>query len=101
MKNIETPQLLLRHPIEEDAFIIGKLWKNELVRAFLGGIVLDEAIHEKITAIHCHWDQHQFGFFTVIEKNNKEIIGMKHTNSFERFDAIQRKHKVLKNEWLI
>ena len=166
MMNMETPQLLFRRPTERDALIISNLWKDEQVRAFLGGIVLNNAINEKITAIQHHWNQYQFGFFAVVEKNNKEIIGicgphhseeenieisymffpqfwgkgfaqesvivtidycfkilnletliaitqeanrrscrllekigMKHTNSFERFDAIQRKYKVLKNEW--
>lgn len=164
--NIETSQLLFRRPTEMDALIISNLWKDEQVRTFLGGIVLDNTINEKITAIQQHWDQYQFGFFAVIEKNNKEVIGicgphhsdekdieisymffpqfwgkgfaqesiiatidycfkmlnletviaitqeanrrscrllekigMKHTNSFERFDAIQRKYQVLKNEW--
>lgn len=163
---METSRLLFRRPTEMDTLIISNLWKDEQVRTFLGGIVLNNVINEKITAIQHHWDQYQFGFFVVVGKNNKEIIGvcgphhseeenieisymffpqfwgkgfaqesvksvinycfqvlniekliaitqeanlrscrllekigMKHTNSFERFDAIQRKYKVLKNEW--
>ena len=75
MTDMETSRLLFRRPTEIDALIISNLWKDEQVRTFLGGIVLNDAINEKIAALQHHWDQYQFGFFVVVEKNNKEIIG--------------------------
>lgn len=76
MKVIETRHLLLRRPTGADAFILSNLWRNELVRAFLGGIFSDEMITEKIIALQSHWDKHRFGLFAVLDKNNKDVIGL-------------------------
>jgi hypothetical protein len=61
MKVIETLRLLLRRPTKADAIVLSNLWRNELVRAFLGGILSDENIGKKIIALQSHWDKHQFG----------------------------------------
>ncbi|MBS0289029.1 MAG: GNAT family N-acetyltransferase [Proteobacteria bacterium] len=76
MKDIETLNLLLRRPTEADSLILGNLWRNELVRTFLGGVLPDEIIAEKVIALQSHWDKHQFGLCAALDKNNKEVIGL-------------------------
>jgi len=44
MKVIETLRLLLRRPMKADAIVLSNLWRNELVRAFLGGVLPDENV---------------------------------------------------------
>ncbi len=76
MKVIETLHLLLRRPTEVDTLILGNLWRDELVRAFLGGILSDDIITEKIITLQSHWNKHRFGLWAVLNKSNKEVIGL-------------------------
>lgn len=71
----EMDHLLLRRPTETDWLILRKLWLNEEVRKFLGGIVSDDSINEKISAIQTHWDKYQFGYWAVLEKTTNDITG--------------------------
>ena len=64
---IETTRLSLRRPIKEDISMLENLWRDEKVREFLGGIIPDEAIRQKIVALQTHWDLHQFGQWVVRE----------------------------------
>lgn len=73
---IETPNLQLRRPMEADALILSDLWRNEKVRQFLGGIISNEMINEKITSIQNHWDKYQFGLWSVVKKDHNEVIGV-------------------------
>ena len=58
---IETPRLLLCHPTNDDILTIEKLWRDEDVRKFLGGIVSNEIIKQKIIDLQNHWNLYQFG----------------------------------------
>lgn len=73
---IETPRLLMRHPNIDDCKLLENLWRNKKVRKYLGGIVSDHLINQKIAAFINHWDLHHFGLCTVLEKNSNEIIGL-------------------------
>ncbi|WP_019215215.1 GNAT family N-acetyltransferase [Legionella tunisiensis] len=68
MNEIETIHLFLRRPIKEDSFTLGTLWRNKKVREFLGGIVSEDLIEQKIAEVDNHWELHQFGLWTVYEK---------------------------------
>ncbi len=46
---IETPRLLLRRPTN-DMLIAENLWRDEKVREFLGGIISDDLIKQKVKA---------------------------------------------------
>ncbi len=72
----ETLTLLLRRPTSADDVILRGLWRNEEVRYFLGGIVQEELIDEKIVSIQEHWDKYGFGQWAVFEKTSKVVIGI-------------------------
>lgn len=74
--HLESPRLILCPPTPEDSLILGNLWRNEEVRAFLGGIISDDLIIEKWTAIQNHWDQYGFGLYSVYHKASEEPIGL-------------------------
>lgn len=163
---VETTRMFMRRPITND-FSLENLWRNEKVREFLGGIVSDDLISQKISALQNHWNLHQFGQWAVFEKSSNEIaglcglhysedgteisymffpnywgqgfareaviesinygfktlqlekviaitqaantkscrllnqIGMNHTNSFERYDALQCLYELTRSEWQI
>lgn len=73
---IETSQLRLYRPILADYRILFELWRNNQVRQFLGGIVANEEINKKLIAIQKHWDQYDFGLFSVFDNKCKKIIGL-------------------------
>lgn len=72
---IETPRLYLRRPTQNDALLLSDLWRNETVRAYLGGPLSDEMIHQKMLILQSHWDHYQFGLMAVVNKNN-EALGL-------------------------
>ncbi|HAT9133953.1 TPA: GNAT family N-acetyltransferase [Legionella pneumophila subsp. pneumophila] len=76
MNEIETTHLFLRCPIKEDNFTLGDLWRNKKVREFLGGIVSEDLIEQKIVELQNHWELHQFGLWTVYEKNSNLVAGL-------------------------
>ncbi|HAT3869036.1 TPA: GNAT family N-acetyltransferase [Legionella pneumophila] len=76
MNKIETTHLFLRCPIKEDNFTLGNLWRNKKVREFLGGIVSEDLIEQKIVELQNHWELHQFGLWTVYEKNSNLVAGL-------------------------
>lgn len=76
MKKIETTRLMLREPLEKDSIILGSLWQNEIVRAFLGGILSKEQVLEKIEQLQLHWKDHNFGLWVVCDKNTMQIMGL-------------------------
>ncbi|MBN9287240.1 MAG: hypothetical protein BGO43_15200 [Gammaproteobacteria bacterium 39-13] len=76
MTTLYTNNLILSFPTEQDFQILSALWRNDKVRQYLGGILTEDAIEEKITFLQAHWEKYQFGVFTVIEKRTKEIIGL-------------------------
>jgi RimJ/RimL family protein N-acetyltransferase len=71
-----TSRLTLRRPTPEDSLILGDLWRNENVRAFLGGILSEDLIVEKFDTIQTHWDRHGFGMCAVLTKGSKTTIGL-------------------------
>lgn len=73
---IKTPRLCLYHPNSQYSSTLENLWRDEKVREFLGGIVSDEIIQQKIVALQHHWEMHQFGQWAVVEKNYKQLIGL-------------------------
>ena len=73
---IETNRLFLRRPALEDAVILKGLWRDEKVREFLGGVLLDEAIQERIAALQNHWEQYNFGLWAVFKRDFEEPIGL-------------------------
>lgn len=73
---IETPRLLLRRPTNDDMLIAENLWRDEKVREFLGGIISDELINQKVVKQQNHWDLYQFGQCAVFDKAAKKIIGL-------------------------
>ena len=74
---IETMRLYMRRPFNADTLALEKLWRNEKVRKYLGGIVApDELITQKISFLQNQWDLHQFGLWTVFEKSANQITGL-------------------------
>ncbi|KJV55109.1 acetyltransferase family protein [Orientia chuto str. Dubai] len=73
---IETPRLLLRRPINDDMLIAENLWRDEKVREFLGGIISDDLIKQKVVELQNHWDLYQFGLCVVFDKSAKKITGI-------------------------
>ena len=73
---IETPRLLLRRPINDDMLIAENLWRDEKVREFLGGIISDDLIKQKVVELQNHWDFYQFGLCIVFDKSAKKITGL-------------------------
>lgn len=71
----ETIHLSLRRPTSGDALILKDLWRNEKVREFLGGILPDELITEKIKELQNHWDCYGFGLWSVWRKIPERLIG--------------------------
>ncbi len=74
--SFETRHLLLRRPTNEDTLPLKKLWRDEKVREFLGGIVSDEIIDGKIIDLQNHWDLYQFGLCVVYERISNQITGL-------------------------
>lgn len=73
---IETPRLFLCRPSNQDATTLANLWRGEQVREFLGGVVADDVIEQKMIELQHHWDMHQFGQWAVFEKNAKKLMGL-------------------------
>ena len=73
---IETPRLLLCRPTNDDMLIIENLWRDEKVRQFLGGIISDDLIKQKVVELQNHWDLYQFGQYVVFDKTAEKIIGL-------------------------
>ncbi len=72
----KTRHLQLMKPTQQDTMILSNLWRCERVRAFLGGILPDDAIKEKINNLLHHWEQFGFGLFSVYSKNIEQVIGL-------------------------
>jgi ribosomal-protein-alanine N-acetyltransferase len=73
---ISTDHLLLRHPTTEDLLALSDLWRCEKVRAYLGGVVFNEEIAQKICDIEKHWHQKDFGLWAVFEQPFNNLIGL-------------------------
>ena len=73
---IETSRLCLCRPNNQDISTLANLWRDEKVREFLGGIVSDDLIQQKMVELQDHWDLHQFGQCAVFEKSYKKLIGL-------------------------
>lgn len=73
---IETTRLHLCRPTSRDMVTLENLWRDETVREFLGGVVSNDIIQQKMVALKYHWDLHQFGQWAVCEKNSGELIGL-------------------------
>ena len=73
---IETSRLCLCRPNSQDISALETLWRDEKVREFLGGIVSDDIIQQKMVELQSHWDLHQFGQWAVFEKSSKKLIGL-------------------------
>lgn len=73
---IETTHLFLRRPTPEDALILKGLWQDEKIREFLGGVLLDDIITEKIAALQNHWDRYGFGLYSTWKKASQRLIGL-------------------------
>lgn len=73
---IETTRLQLRKPSWQDMRVLRDLWKNENVRQYLGGVISDEEIDEKIMLLLEHWNTYGFGQCAVYDKNQSMMIGL-------------------------
>ncbi|CAM2773341.1 GNAT family N-acetyltransferase [Legionella worsleiensis] len=73
---VETTHLQLHRPTAADALLLRALWQDKQVRQFLGGVVSNELIDEKIVSLQRHWDQHGFGQWSVIDKKQEQVIGI-------------------------
>lgn len=73
---VETIHLQLRRPTAADALLLRALWQDIQVRQFLGGVVSNEMIDEKIVSLQRHWDQYGFGQWSVIDKKHNQVIGI-------------------------
>ena len=76
LPTIETTRLFFRQPTPGDHVILDNLWRNEKVRSFLGGTVTEEAITQRLTTIHNHWNLHHFGLWVILEKTTNKIAGL-------------------------
>lgn len=76
MNEIESVHLILRRPVKEDTITLGNLWRNIKVREFLGGVVSDDLIEQKIVELQNHWELYQFGLRTVCEKKTNQVTGL-------------------------
>lgn len=72
---LETMRLKLRYPTAADLLVLRELWHDQKVRQFLGGIILDEMIDDKMIAIQNHWSQYGFGQWSVVDKQH-QVMGM-------------------------
>lgn len=73
---IETTRLRLCRPTNPDILTLENLWRDEKVREFLGGVVADIIIQQKLIELQHHWELHQFGQWAVFEKNSNKLIGL-------------------------
>ena len=73
---IETPRLSFFRPTNQDISTLENLWRDKKVREFLGGVVSDDIIQQKMTQLQNHWDLHQFGQWAVFEKSSNKLIGL-------------------------
>jgi len=73
---METTRLSLCRPTPQDILTLENLWRDEKTREFLGGIVADDIISQRILEFNHHWEVHKFGQCTVFEKSSKKIIGL-------------------------
>lgn len=97
MHEIETPRLWLRRPTLEDELILEDLWRSEEVRQFLGGVVADDVIKERLTEIQNHWDHHGFGLCAVYKKDTQQIVGL--CGLHRRDDGLELSYKFFPNYW--
>ena len=49
---------------------------DEKVRQYLGGVISNEVIDEKIQSLQDHWVQYGFGQWSVLDKKSDEVIGL-------------------------
>ena len=73
---IETSRLCLCRPNSQHISTLENLWRNEEVREYLGGVVSDEIIQQKMVALQNHWELQQFGQWAVFEKSSNKLIGL-------------------------
>ncbi len=73
---IETSRLFLGRLTHEDLLTIENLWRDETVRQFLGGVISDDRIKQKMLELQRHWDLYSFGQWVVFDKSAKERIGL-------------------------
>ena len=73
---IETTHLQLRRPTAADTLLLRDLWQDKQVRQFLGGVISNKLVDEKIVSLQKHWDHYGFGQWFVIDKKQKQVIGI-------------------------
>jgi len=73
---IRTARLLLRRPTKEDDLILEDLWRSENVRKFLGGVISEEMIKQRILTLQEHWNTYEFGQYAVFEIASDQIVGL-------------------------
>jgi len=94
---IKTTRMFLRRPVLDDFLFLEDLWRNRKVREFLGGIISDDLINQKISALQNHWDTYQFGQWVVFEKNSNEIAGLCGLHNSE--DGTEISYMFFPNYW--
>lgn len=97
MHEIETSRLYLRRPSIKDELKLQELWRDETVQQFVGGIVQDDIIQERIMTIQSHWDQNEFGLCTVYEKSTSQIAGL--CGLQRREDGLELSYKFFPSFW--
>ena len=97
MHEIETSRLWLRRPTPEDSLKLEDLWRNEIVQQFLGGVVEDDVIKERMTVVQNHWDHHGFGLWAVYKKSTKQIAGLCGLHRSE--DGLEISYKFFPTIW--
>ncbi len=94
---IETPRLLLYRPSNGEMLIIENLWRDEKLRQFLGGIISDDLIKQKVVELQIHWDLYQFGQCVVFDKAANKIIGLCGLHISE--DGIELSYMFFSESW--
>lgn len=94
---IETERLQFHKPTAADTIPLRNLWQDKQVRQFLGGVVSNELIDEKIVSLQKHWDQYGFGLCSVIDKMHQQFIGVCGLHHSE--DGIELSYMFFPTSW--
>lgn len=76
MSNLETARLKLRKFTLEDADQLYRIYNNSEVMRYVGNYArTKEQTEAELLSMIQHWQQHDFGMWAVIDKQNQILIG--------------------------
>lgn len=94
---IETTRLNLCRPTPEVMPILENLWRDEKVRQFLGGVISDDLIQQRMMTLQNHWDVRQFGQWVVFERASNEVVGLCGLHTSE--DGVELSYMLFPRFW--